>query len=453
MVNSAHVDTAVTYLAAVRGRGGVGWRGGVGVAQGGAGRPGGRGARGRTGGSASGHVGGGKIYWTDADPQTGDYGLEETLYVCNDANMNVTALVDATPGSETEGEVVERYMYDPYGKATVCDEDWTPREDNASAVANDVLYCGYRFDAETGLYHVRYRYYHPTLGRWNSRDPGGYGDGMSLFQYAVSSPPGITDPAGLYPPWRHAQMTRDAFRNVFSQRAGKECKEWMENTLVDSNTGQDQGSAFQENWRHYNRNTGEEPEQANRAFSEYLTGEKMTFDAELGSVQPHSDSKDAEDACERALQALGRTSHTWQDYFDHAARPDGSFVAWSDSPPVTGTPENMDPNLVPSSWGGFGAPGEHGLRIEAGNKDKRQIIDAHAWNVYWVLGGPARRKDAQAFTTQQFATLLSQWYDACECYCPPERSQFPLPGHAVGPLPRLPQDTRPGRDYLTPILP
>jgi RHS repeat-associated protein len=128
----------------------------------------------------------------DADPETGQYGLDETLYYCNDANMNVTALVDA----ET-GEVVERYMYDPYGKATVCEEDWTPREGNASAVANDVLYCGYRFDAETGLYNVRYRYYHPTLGRWNSRDPGGYGDGMGLYQYARSSPLVATDPTGL----------------------------------------------------------------------------------------------------------------------------------------------------------------------------------------------------------------------------------------------------------------
>jgi RHS repeat-associated protein len=128
----------------------------------------------------------------DADPETGQYGLDETLYYCNDANMNVTALVDA----ET-GEVVERYMYDPYGKATVCEEDWTPREGNASAVANDVLYCGYRFDAETGLYSVRFRYYHPTLGRWIERDPVPARPGLNLTQYAISSSPNYTDPYGL----------------------------------------------------------------------------------------------------------------------------------------------------------------------------------------------------------------------------------------------------------------
>ena len=54
----------------------------------------------------------------DADPETGDLGvtdsgLDERLYYLNDANMNVTALVD------TDGGVVERYVYDPYGRPTV----------------------------------------------------------------------------------------------------------------------------------------------------------------------------------------------------------------------------------------------------------------------------------------------------------------------------------------------
>jgi len=124
---------------------------------------------------------------------------DERLYYVSDANFNVTALVDA----ET-GEVVERYMYDPYGKATVCEEDWTPREDNASAVANDVLYCGYRFDAETGLYHVRYRYYHPTLGRWVTRDPAGYLDGANLYVYVSDNPATALDPTGLWTKVRRA---------------------------------------------------------------------------------------------------------------------------------------------------------------------------------------------------------------------------------------------------------
>ena len=122
----------------------------------------------------------------------------ETLYYCNDANMNVTALID------TSGAVVERYRYDPYGAVTVLNADYSDDEGNASDVDNEILYCGYRHHPETGLYHVRNRYHHPTLGRWITRDPkdatlpgGGYHDGMNLYEYVRSSPIELTDPMGL----------------------------------------------------------------------------------------------------------------------------------------------------------------------------------------------------------------------------------------------------------------
>ena len=117
---------------------------------------------------------------------------DNILYYTTDANFNVTALVDAATG-----DVVERYMYDAYGKVTVLEDDWTPREVNASAVANDVLFAGYRFDSETGLYHVRNRQYHPTLGRWLQRDPAAYLDGANLYAYVSDNPPGLTHLTGL----------------------------------------------------------------------------------------------------------------------------------------------------------------------------------------------------------------------------------------------------------------
>jgi len=122
---------------------------------------------------------------------------DSTLYYCNDANMNVTALVNAS------GAMVERYQYDPYGKVTILDgttggqTEWATDADQVSDVANDILYCGYRFDSETGLYHVRHRYYHPTLGRWTARDPGSYGDGVNLYEYVAGSPGVSVDPLGL----------------------------------------------------------------------------------------------------------------------------------------------------------------------------------------------------------------------------------------------------------------
>jgi RHS repeat-associated protein len=37
----------------------------------------------------------------------------------------------------------------------------------------ETLFDAYRFDPETSLYHVRFRYLHPNLGRWLTRDPIG----------------------------------------------------------------------------------------------------------------------------------------------------------------------------------------------------------------------------------------------------------------------------------------
>ena len=122
---------------------------------------------------------------------TGNGVLDERLYYCNDANMNVTSLVS------TAGAVVERYVYDPYGKVTIYNSDWSATVTWANSKKNEVLYCGYRYDPETGFYQVRERVYHPTLGRWLQRDPIGYGDGMGLYEYVSGSPTGSRDASGL----------------------------------------------------------------------------------------------------------------------------------------------------------------------------------------------------------------------------------------------------------------
>jgi len=51
----------------------------------------------------------------------------------------------------------------------------------------------------SSLNATRYRNFHPTLGRWIERDPAGYIDGMSLYEYVSSNPAGLTDPMGLCP--------------------------------------------------------------------------------------------------------------------------------------------------------------------------------------------------------------------------------------------------------------
>jgi len=88
-------------------------------------------------------------------------------------------------------------MYDAYGKPAVLDADFSDDGDGASDVDNVILYAGYRWDTETGLYSVRCRAYHPTLGRWVQRDPVGYLETTNLYQYALSSPAGHIDPFAL----------------------------------------------------------------------------------------------------------------------------------------------------------------------------------------------------------------------------------------------------------------
>ena len=112
------------------------------------------------------------------------------LYYTQDANFNTTALVNSS------GTVVERYVYDPYGQVTIWNEARTSTLAWADSKKNEILFCGYRYDPETGLYHVRHRMYHSTLGRWLQRDPLGYVDGMGLYEYVQSAPAGTTDPSG-----------------------------------------------------------------------------------------------------------------------------------------------------------------------------------------------------------------------------------------------------------------
>jgi len=139
----------------------------------------------------------------------GELDASARVYYLGDANHNVTALVGLveTAPSVFAWQVAERYLYDPYGRATVCDADWTIRPDgpdanttpgDESAFGNAVLYCGYYLDAETGLYHVRHRMYHATLSTWTSRDPLGYeGRDRDLYLYSLNQPLTRTDASGL----------------------------------------------------------------------------------------------------------------------------------------------------------------------------------------------------------------------------------------------------------------
>ena len=80
--------------------------------------------------------------------------------------------------------------------------------------ANEIIYCGYRYDPESQLYYVRNRTYNPVVGRWLQRDPIGYSGGINLYGYVESSPVGLVDASGFWAVKRKGKPTATATSQV-----------------------------------------------------------------------------------------------------------------------------------------------------------------------------------------------------------------------------------------------
>ena len=109
-------------------------------------------------------------------------------FTLTDLRYSVYAVVDS------DGTILERYRYDPYGSRTVMNAGFGVLA--KSSVSQEFGYTGRRHDVEdTGLMYFRARYYSGELGRFVNRDPLGYVDGMSLYRgYFVVN--GV-DPSGM----------------------------------------------------------------------------------------------------------------------------------------------------------------------------------------------------------------------------------------------------------------
>ncbi len=128
--------------------------------------------------------------WPQSVPAGAYYLLQDLLY-------RAAALTNSG------GYVVEAYDTDAYGNTLIFTAPdtsgnwWGDAAVQSSYGANEIIYCGYRFDSETQLYYVRNRTYNPVLGRWIQRDPIGYAGGINLHEYVKSGPVGAADPSGL----------------------------------------------------------------------------------------------------------------------------------------------------------------------------------------------------------------------------------------------------------------
>jgi RHS repeat-associated protein len=118
-----------------------------------------------------------------------DDATPQRLYACQDANFNLTAIVN------TSGAVVERYVFDPYGTRTIYTGSWSPI--STSSYDWVIGHQGLMQDGESGLIYNRARYLNPSLGRFILRDASGYTDGCNLYLDEVGNPLRHLDPEGL----------------------------------------------------------------------------------------------------------------------------------------------------------------------------------------------------------------------------------------------------------------
>ena len=115
-------------------------------------------------------------------------GLGKRLYAEQDANWNVTSLID------TGGNVVERMTYLSYGAVTFLTASWSP---TADAYVQNVLFEGGRLETATGNYVFDNRDEDSTTGTWKEADPAKYVDGANRYLANEANPLNRIDPLGL----------------------------------------------------------------------------------------------------------------------------------------------------------------------------------------------------------------------------------------------------------------
>jgi RHS repeat-associated protein len=115
-------------------------------------------------------------------------GLDEPLITVSSAGVLAYMHSDSSGSiiatSNASGVVTNKNAYSPFGES--------------SAVNGTTFgFTGQRYDAETGLYYYKNRYYSPTLGRFLQPDPIGMGDGTNLYKYVNNDPLNQVDSLGL----------------------------------------------------------------------------------------------------------------------------------------------------------------------------------------------------------------------------------------------------------------
>jgi RHS repeat-associated protein len=96
-------------------------------------------------------------------------------------------LGSVTSLSNASAALSNTYTFDSFGNLSA----------STGSIANPFQYTGREFDAETGLRFYRLRYFNPSIGRFISEDPIGFGGGDNFYRYVQNNVTLLIDPFGL----------------------------------------------------------------------------------------------------------------------------------------------------------------------------------------------------------------------------------------------------------------
>jgi RHS repeat-associated protein len=113
-------------------------------------------------------------------PASGD-----SLFAAYDGNGNVSALVDATTGTNAA-----QCVYGPFGELLQISPTGT---NNPNPIRFTTKYC----DDEIDILYFGYRYYIPNVGRWGNRDPIAEAGGLNVLEAAGNNTINRYDAVGL----------------------------------------------------------------------------------------------------------------------------------------------------------------------------------------------------------------------------------------------------------------
>ena len=151
--------------------------------------------------------------------------------------------------SDEQGSITHILREDEEGNHHLCNQyeygafgDCRQKEEE---IPNRFGYTGQQYDAVTGQYYLRARYYNPVIGRFTQEDTY-YGDGLNLYAYCRNLPIGYSAPTG-YSPCKEKQ---DLYKKYREQGYNAQDANRMANyELIRKNQGIDAAERYLQNER------------------------------------------------------------------------------------------------------------------------------------------------------------------------------------------------------------